>query len=222
MNVYQKLNLAREKFHQSEIKKSGHNKFAGYNYFELGDFVIPALKIFKEVGLTSVISFKQDDASMSIINCDKPEEVITISSPMSEAQLKGCHPVQNLGAVETYIRRYLWVTALEIVEHDALDATTGNVEPEVKPKKAEAPKNKTVDGANISTEAPQKPTNSADQELFVTSMIDWGSSCETGDELKKLWKVNQKAIDELKGNEEQYKRLLDAFAEIKKNFQEEK
>lgn len=221
MNVYQKLNLAREKFHQSEIKKSGHNKFAGYNYFELGDFVIPALKIFKEVGLTSVISFKQDDASMSIINCDKPEEVIVINSPMSEAQLKGCHPVQNLGAVETYIRRYLWVTALEIVEHDALDATTGNVEPEVKPK-GETKKAKTVDGADISTEAPKKPTASPDQELFVNSMIDWGQGCETADELKKLWKVNQKAIDELKGNEGQYKRLLDAFAEIKTKFTEEK
>jgi hypothetical protein len=45
---------------------------------------------------------------------------------MKEANLKGCHAIQNLGAVETYTRRYLWVTALEIVEHDVLDATTGN------------------------------------------------------------------------------------------------
>jgi hypothetical protein len=44
---------------------------------------------------------------------------------MSTAALKGCHEVQNLGAVQTYIRRYLWVTAMEIVEHDALEATTG-------------------------------------------------------------------------------------------------
>jgi hypothetical protein len=44
---------------------------------------------------------------------------------MSTAALRGCHEVQNLGAVQTYIRRYLWVAALEIVEHDALDATTG-------------------------------------------------------------------------------------------------
>jgi hypothetical protein len=44
---------------------------------------------------------------------------------MGSAALKGCHEVQNIGAVETYQRRYLWVAALEIVEHDALDATTG-------------------------------------------------------------------------------------------------
>jgi hypothetical protein len=42
---------------------------------------------------------------------------------MADANLKGCHPIQNLGAVETYTRRYLWVTAMEIVEHDALDSS---------------------------------------------------------------------------------------------------
>lgn len=125
MNVYQKLNNARHKFHSTELKKSGHNKFAGYKYFELGDFIIPALSIFDEVGLASIISFTKDYADMRIINVEKPEEVITISSPMSTAALKGCHEVQNLGAVQTYLRRYLWVAALEIVEHDALDATTG-------------------------------------------------------------------------------------------------
>jgi hypothetical protein len=123
MNVYQKLNDARHKFHNTDIKKSGHNKFAGYKYFELGDFIVPALSIFDEVGLTSIISFGKESADMRIINTDKPEEMIVIESPMSEANLKGCHPVQNLGAVQTYIRRYLWVAALEIVEHDALDSS---------------------------------------------------------------------------------------------------
>lgn len=123
MNVYQKLNEARTRLHQAKLKKSGYNKFAGYSYFELSDFLVPALQIFNEIGLCSTISFDRDDASMKIINVDKPEEVIVFTSPMSDANLKGCHPVQNLGAVETYTRRYLWVTALEIVEHDALDAS---------------------------------------------------------------------------------------------------
>ena len=125
MNVYQKLNAARAKFHTAKLKKSGHNKFANYYYFELGDFVIPALDIFDEFGLTSVISFSSELARMEIVNIEKPEEKIVICSPMSSAALKGCHEVQNLGAVQTYLRRYLWVAALEIVEHDALDATTG-------------------------------------------------------------------------------------------------
>jgi len=122
MNVYQKLNAARAKFHSIELKKSGHNKFAGYKYFELGDFIIPALEIFNEVGLTGVVTFGATEAHMRIIDVDKPDNMIFISSPMSTAALKGCHEVQNLGAVQTYLRRYLWVAALEIVEHDAIDS----------------------------------------------------------------------------------------------------
>lgn len=128
MSVYAKLNEAREKFHASQIKKTGRNNFAGYDYFELGDFIVPALRIFKEVGLLGVVSFGREMATLTIIDAAKPDDKIVIESPMSEANLKGCHPVQNLGAVQTYIRRYLWVAALEIVEHDALDSTTGKDE----------------------------------------------------------------------------------------------
>ena len=126
MNTYQKLNIARNKFHQQKLKKSGLNKFAGYSYFELSDFLIPALDIFNDVGLNATISFTKDYAEMRIVNVDNPDEFpIVISSPMGSAALKGCHEVQNIGAVETYQTRYLFVQALCIVEHDILDATTG-------------------------------------------------------------------------------------------------
>jgi hypothetical protein len=59
---------------------------------------------------------------------------IIIHSPMGSANLKGCHEIQNIGACETYSTRYLWTAALCIVEHDALDATTGKSEPEPKVK----------------------------------------------------------------------------------------
>jgi len=215
MNVYQKLNLAREKFHQSQIKKSGYNKFANYNYFELGDFLVPALQIFKEVGLTSVIRFEADIATMEIVNNEKPEDRIYILSPMSEASLRGCHPVQNLGAVQTYIRRYLWVAALEIVEHDALEATTNKPKEDVKEEpKEEEKQEKVVAGRYIQPDPKH--------ELFVDSMIDWGNTCTSLSELTSLWKTNQKTIDECKkGNKEQFKRLQDSFAGFKNKFKEE-
>jgi hypothetical protein len=124
MSVYMKLAAAREKFHSLKLTKTGENKFAGYKYFELGDFLIPALQVFREFDLCAVISFTKDEATMRIVNMVDNSEIV-ITSPMGSAALKGCHEVQNIGAVETYQRRYLWVAALEIVEHDALDATTG-------------------------------------------------------------------------------------------------
>lgn len=131
-NVLQRLNDARSKFHNLQLRKSGHNKHMNYRYFELGDFLIPALGIFNEVGLCPLpISFTADEAVMTIANVDDPSETISFRSPMGSAALKGCHEVQNIGAVETYQRRYLWVAALEIVEHDALDASEGAAPHEV-------------------------------------------------------------------------------------------
>lgn len=128
-NVHQRLNAARQQFHGLKLKKTGHNKFAGYNYFELGDFLIPALGVFADNGLSAVVSFTADTATMTIRNADSPDDLVLITSPMGSAALKGCHEVQNIGAVETYQRRYLWVAALEIVEHDALDSTVGKDAP---------------------------------------------------------------------------------------------
>lgn len=137
-NVYQRLNAARDKFHSLELKKSGRNTFANYSYFELGDFLVPAMRICSEVGLTGVTTFHDDAAYLEVINVDEPGDKIVFRSPMGSAALKGCHEVQNVGAVETYQRRYLWTMALEIVEHDALDATTGDKAPDEKPKRQPA------------------------------------------------------------------------------------
>lgn len=137
MSALRKLNAARVKFHNSAIKKTGHNKFAGYNYFELGDFLVPALAIFNELELSAVVSYGKDEAKMTITDLDDGSQVV-ITSPMSTAALKGCHEVQNLGAVQTYLRRYLWVAALEIVEHDAIDSSEGAAKKTDKPAKKDA------------------------------------------------------------------------------------
>ena len=122
-NIYDKLQSARLSLQGMTLKKSGHNKFAGYQYFELADFLPQINKIFHDLKLCSIVSFSETMAELRIVNSEKPEEVVVFTSPLRDAILKGCHPIQNLGASETYSRRYLYVTALEIVEHDALDAS---------------------------------------------------------------------------------------------------
>lgn len=134
MSVYQKLQQARIKLQSVQMKKSGHNKFAGYTYFELADFLNPIQQIFAELGLCGITSFTADMATLRIVDIESGGEVV-FTSPMGSAALKGCHEVQNIGAVETYQRRYLYVAALEIVEHDAIDS---------QPLEAEKPKKKTI------------------------------------------------------------------------------
>ncbi len=130
MSVYKKLMEARLRLQAMPVKKGGENTFAKYKYLELGDFLPQTQAIFHELGLCGIVSFTADTAELRIIDTD-PESMgqIVITSPMGSAALKGCHEVQNIGAVETYQRRYLWVTAMEIVEHDALDS--GKHEPDL-------------------------------------------------------------------------------------------
>lgn len=128
MNVFEKLNEARLAFQKKNVKKSGNNKFAGYSYYELAD-ILPAInEIAKELKFSCIVSFGTDVAQLEFVDLEKPQDKISFLSPMSKASLKGCHEVQNLGAVETYIKRYLYQNCFEIVENDALDATMNPAE----------------------------------------------------------------------------------------------
>lgn len=178
MNVYQRLNAAREAFHQLQLKKSGENKFAGYKYFELGDFLIPGLKVFKEHGLCATVSFEADKASMVVRNVEKPDEFVTFTSPMGSANLKGCHEVQNIGAVETYQRRYLWVAALEIVEHDAVDSAPPAEEPTT-PKKSD----RTL-AMKVMRAIREHLVNGRE----LGALQEWEEACERGEDFgKDVW-----------------------------------
>jgi hypothetical protein len=128
MNVYEKLQLCRVALQEMGLKKSGNNKFAGYTYFELSDFLPSVNTLCKANGLFTLTTFHPDVATLEVINSEKPEERIVFTSPMAEAALKGCHAIQNVGAVQTYQRRYLMMVAFEIVEADGLDAVTGKDE----------------------------------------------------------------------------------------------
>jgi hypothetical protein len=203
MKVYKKLVAVRSELQAMSLSKSGHNKFAGYKYFELGDFLPSIQMLFNKHGLCDVISFTEDLATMVIYDTDDGSSV-TFTSPMGSAQLKGCHEVQNIGAVETYQRRYLYVTALAIVEHDALDAVTGSASVEVKPVVKEVPKESDGDLAPLA-------------EVLIT----FGSTCEDLKELSGFWKKNQAGIDRMKSQKpELFKQVQEAFAQYKAKFKE--
>lgn len=124
-NIYMKLQEARVKLQESNLKKTGENKFAGFKYFELGDFLPTINKIFDELSLCSFINFSDKTAVLTIINSEEPTEKVEFSCPVVEVTLKGANAIQNLGAMQTYLRRYLYMNCLEIVENDEFDAVIG-------------------------------------------------------------------------------------------------
>lgn len=126
LNLFQKLQKARVELQDMNLKKSGQNKFAGFSYYELSDF-LPAINIIcNNVGLFTAISFEMDYAILRIYDCEDMDKFIEFKSPMKEIQQKGCNDIQSLGSVETYSRRYLYLTAFEIVENDFSGAVLGS------------------------------------------------------------------------------------------------
>ena len=235
MTVHKKLMEARIKLQGMELKKSGHNKFAGYYYFELGDFLPAVQQIFSEVGLCGVISYETDLARLSIMDTED-NTMIVITSPMSTAALKGCHEVQNLGAVQTYIRRYLWVTAMEIVEHDALDATTGAAEPENPAKpvaKLEKPVPAPTSKVPVKVEGREGPwqlsinVNSEDNlQGWLGVVMDAArlalSQAQTEKDVMDIFKVNRNIFDKLKQESlDDHAALMADFKTKKDSFSKE-
>lgn len=143
MNVFAKLCLAREMFSNSNVKKTGVNRYAEFKYFTLEDIIPVKQQIFKELGLVDAISFTSENAVLTLYNVDSPEESIDFTSPTADDESLIKNPIQKLGAVETYVRRYLYMLMLDIVEADSVDAVSGKTDPETgkstEPKKSNRP-----------------------------------------------------------------------------------
>jgi hypothetical protein len=225
MSVYKKLQEARIDLQSRPLKKSGRNKFAGFEYFELGDFLPTIQTIFTEKGLCGTITFYTDIAILTIVDVDKPEDKIEFKSPMSTAELKGCHAIQNLGAVQTYLRRYLWVAAMEIVEHDSLDAITGKDEPKKAKSTVTSPisvdkKETWQNDLIVCKEDPNDPT------VWRNDLISGTEAkflfCENVATLMNTFKVNKVSYDRLKDESpDEFKALMNKFTEVKTKLEKE-
>ena len=159
MNLFEKIQAVRIDLAKMHLFKSGENKFAGYTYFELDDFIRPLNELMSKHKMTAIASFTVDNASLTAINLEDPSETYTISSPFGSANLKGCHEVQNIGAVETYQRRYLYQAMFDIAESDALNATQGKPDGQ---KAAKTP---------IKEEKPIKPLSSHEMSLIEANSV---------------------------------------------------
>jgi hypothetical protein len=204
MKVFKRLQTARTMFLKSDIKKSGKNKFAGYEYFELGDFIPSIHQIFEVAGLCGVVRFTNEVATLTVYDVEDGTS-IEFTSPMVFAENSKGQAIQNLGSTHTYMRRYLWLMAMEIVEHDSVDAAP----------QAEKPKE--------IKQAPPVPPKAAteDQKLFVDELILWAVEQKTASKLMEKWKSVQKDIDALKVSDPAlFEHLKTCFTELKANFKE--
>jgi hypothetical protein len=133
MTVYRKLQAARHELSKTNLKKTGHNKFGGWHYYELGDFMPTVHKLFDAVGLCGVVTF--GEMAMLTIYDTEDGSSVQFFSPIVYAENSKGQAIQVLGSTHTYLRRYLWLLAMEITESDQIDSQ----QQEEKPVKIQKP-----------------------------------------------------------------------------------
>ncbi|ARB76456.1 ERF family protein [Pasteurella multocida] len=176
MNIYQKLAQARVKLQEKGLKKTGKNR--SFNYFELKDFLPSVNEIFAQLNMCSVISYTSELATLTIYDGEKDEKII-FTSPMVEKALPSGTDIQNLGAIQTYQRRYLYLTALEIAENDMVDSLDTGGEQPAPPKSASQSNSKPPIQQNTSSGQTKKPFDEMVKERL--------NQCNSKEELTSLY-----------------------------------
>ena len=226
MSVYKKLQEARVMLHNTKLDKSGRNKFANFNYFELGDFIPQVTDIFNKVGLCGIVSFTQDTAYLTIHEVEG-DGFVTFTSPLVYASVEKTQPIQNLGSTHTYLRRYLWLMAMEIVENDVVDAVEQKV-----PAKPVANTITAKPGEAKVTYTPPKPTTGpwalsvSDTEDVGAWMETLGAGCDvllaiatSVDDVATIFKTNRSVFDKAKSlDEKAYSNIMEKFTATKKSL----
>jgi len=224
MNVYEKLQSARHQLVKSGIKKTGHNAHGGWKYYELGDFIPTIHEIFDKVGLCGVVRFGEV-ATLTIYDT-QGDGSVEFSTPIVYAESAKGQPIQLLGSTHTYIRRYLWLLAMEIVEADAVDSEAQEVKKE--PIKI-APKAKPpvkVEGKDAPWKLAITTKPDATDQDWINAVIQGTQlaleAAASEKDVMDIFKVNRNIFDKLKEmNEQDYTSLVGEFSAKNNSFKKE-
>jgi hypothetical protein len=230
MSVFKKLQKARRMVLESGIEKSGHNKFSNYHYFELGDFIPSAHKVFDEIGLCGVVRFGEVIATLTVYDADGDGSV-EFATPIVYAENAKGQAIQSLGSTHTYLRRYLWLLALELVENDVIDSLPQEEKPKAE-KPVEKPAAKPAEKKPVVID---KGDNFKEWEIKVrkvASESEWPEmiievtnlaliAAQSAIDVQNIFKNNRGHFDKLKSDyPTMYEDLLANFKTKKDSFAE--
>lgn len=121
MTIYEKINILRKRIKDANLKKTGMNKFAGFTYYELADFLPQTIDLENELGLISMFTLR-DNESADLIVCDTTSDSqVVFTVRVREANMKGALEIQKAGAENTYAKRYAYLNYLNLTESDQVD-----------------------------------------------------------------------------------------------------
>ena len=74
VNLFRKIMIARKKFKDKGISKSGYNKFQNFSYYELKDIIPEAIEICIELYLATRFTYENDHYTLKVYDLENKEE----------------------------------------------------------------------------------------------------------------------------------------------------
>lgn len=130
---------------KKNLKKSGKNKFAGFEYFELADFLPTLNELMLAEGVNDMFTIDDEYASLVLVKGEERNvyriPFVMFPTPMNKQGQPSMQDIQYLGALNTYYKRYLYLNAFGITDGEVIDAME-QVQPpaEAKPVRKRAKK----------------------------------------------------------------------------------
>lgn len=121
----------RVELQNAKLKKTGKNKYAGFEYFELADFLPKLNELMAKYGINDRFNIITNEdgtmrASLTLIKEDEKQEYsipfIMFDTPINSKGIKSMQDIQYLGALNTYYKRYLYLNAFGITDGEVIDS----------------------------------------------------------------------------------------------------
>ena len=116
----------RVKLQKADLRKTGKNKFAGFEYFELADFLPTLNELMEKEGVNDLFTIEENKAILTLIKGEEKQSYmipfIMFETPLNIKGAKSMQDIQYLGALNTYYKRYLYLNAFGITDGDVIDA----------------------------------------------------------------------------------------------------
>lgn len=145
-NLNESIIQIRVDLQNSKIKKSGKNKYAGFDYYELADFLPKLNELMLKYGVNDKFTIEEEKATLTLIKGDE-SQVYNIPFERFETplaykkdkngsfmkdkngeliQIPSMQDIQYLGALNTYYKRYLYLNAFGITDGEVIDSMDNN------------------------------------------------------------------------------------------------
>lgn len=192
--LYGKLKQIKVELRKVINTKSGYNTHSKFKYYQLEDFLPQVLEAFSRYNIYNEYSIDTDleiveertdfdgdgtphksvtkrpveYAYLYLKNLDNEDDEMVYRLKTAEASVYGAAAIQNLGAKITYMKRYIYMSLLDIVEPDAVDS---------------APQGETQTVPQNTIQAPQPPVN------YTTNVSEMHRAPETAKPMSGDWVV---------------------------------